>query len=248
MDLENSFRFAWAYRNTCVMAFLWGPNRCLGAVFWPFLFECHTWSSRTHGRSTSRSENEEGRKLLKTGTARLFGQRWKKRGSCDVSFFFAKYTNPKEVIWQQYRLYLDIAGYRILGGKHVLILGPESGKIWSVKKYHCQCTFLRCEASNSSVFFISLAISYKWNGKIVQFLETLHPGQKRFQFERPQHRQLTLISDFLDLVNFSEREEAILATNWIKGRLEGLKASEPCIQAQRWAIYRKYDCRCPACL
>ena len=32
-----------------------------------------------------------------------------------------------------------------------------------------------------------------------------------------------LISDFLDLVNLSIREEAILATNWIKDRPEGLK-------------------------
>ena len=63
---------------------------------------------------------------------------------------FTKYPNQKEVTWQQYRLYLAIAGYRILGGKHVLILGPESGKIWWLKtvqyvqkKYHCQWTLLR---------------------------------------------------------------------------------------------------------
>ena len=71
VDLENSSRFAWAYKSTCVMTFLCGSNRCLGAVLWPFPFVRHTWSSRTLGRSTSRSENEEGRKLLTTGTARL---------------------------------------------------------------------------------------------------------------------------------------------------------------------------------
>ena len=39
----------------------------------------------------------------------------------------------------------------------------------------------------------------------------------------PQYRQYMLISDFQDLVNLSFREEAILATNWIKDQPEGLK-------------------------
>ena len=47
--------------------------------------------------------------------------------------------------------------------------------------------------------------------------------------QSPQCRHLTLINNFLDLVNLSVREEAILATNWIKDRPDGLKASEPCI-------------------
>ena len=37
------------------------------------------------------------------------------------------------------------------------------------------------------------------------------------------YRQCALVSDFLDLVNFRKREEATLATNWIKDRTEGLK-------------------------
>ena len=43
------------------------------------------------------------------------------------------------------------------------------------------------------------------------------PGQE------PQYRQHALISDFLDLAHLSIREEAALATNWIKDRLEELK-------------------------
>ena len=43
---------------------------------------------------------------------------------------FTEYTNQKEVMWQQYRLCLPIAEYQILGGKHFLVLGPGSGKIW----------------------------------------------------------------------------------------------------------------------
>ena len=39
----------------------------------------------------------------------------------------------------------------------------------------------------------------------------------------PQYWQYALISDFLDLANLSIREEAALAMNWIKDRLEGLK-------------------------
>ena len=39
----------------------------------------------------------------------------------------------------------------------------------------------------------------------------------------PQYRQCALISDFLDLANLRIREEAALATNWIKDRLEVLK-------------------------
>ena len=39
----------------------------------------------------------------------------------------------------------------------------------------------------------------------------------------PQHRQYTLISDSLDLVNLSMREEATLATNWIKDQPDGVE-------------------------
>ena len=53
-----------------------------------------------------------------------------------------KKSKRKEVIWQQYR--------SCLAGKHFLILGPESGKIWWLKKvqnlhrkYHYQWTLLR---------------------------------------------------------------------------------------------------------
>ena len=41
--------------------------------------------------------------------------------------------------------------------------------------------------------------------------------------QAPQYRQCALISDFLDLAQLSKREEAPLATNWIKDRPEGLK-------------------------
>ena len=41
--------------------------------------------------------------------------------------------------------------------------------------------------------------------------------------QAPHYRQHALISDFLDLANLSIREEAALATDWIKDRPEGLK-------------------------
>ena len=67
---------------------------------------------------------------------------------------FPQYTIRKEVIWQQYRLYLAIAEYQVLGGQRFLIPGPESGKMWLLKKvqyvqkkYHCQWTLLRGKQS-----------------------------------------------------------------------------------------------------
>ena len=41
--------------------------------------------------------------------------------------------------------------------------------------------------------------------------------------QAPQYRQYALISDCLDLAYLNIREEAALATNWIKYRPEGLK-------------------------
>ena len=40
-----------------------------------------------------------------------------------------KNSKQTYVIWQQYRLCLAVAEYQILGGKHVLIVGLESGRI-----------------------------------------------------------------------------------------------------------------------
>ena len=45
-----------------------------------------------------------------------------------------KSFKKKEVVWQQYHLCMDVAEHEILGRKHVLSLGPESGKIWWLKK------------------------------------------------------------------------------------------------------------------
>ena len=58
--------------------------------------------------------------------------------------------SKKKITWQQYRLCLVAAEHRVLGGRHFLILGPESRKIWWLKKvqylqkkYHCKRTLLR---------------------------------------------------------------------------------------------------------
>ena len=61
------------------------------------------------------------------------------------------------------------------------------------------------------------------NGKYAQFLENACQEQKVIPAPAPQYRQPALISDFLDLAHRSSREEAALATNWIKDRPEGLK-------------------------
>ena len=63
--------------------------------------------------------------------------------------FETKSCRSKEVVWQQYHLCIDVAEHQILGGKHLLILGPESvvEKRCNIsrKKYHCQWTLLRGE-------------------------------------------------------------------------------------------------------
>ena len=46
---------------------------------------------------------------------------------------------------------------------------------------------------------------------------------KVISIQAPQYRQYAVISDFLDLVKLSFRDEAALATNWIKDRPEELK-------------------------
>ena len=46
---------------------------------------------------------------------------------------------------------------------------------------------------------------------------------KVISIQTPQYRQSALISDFLDISHLSTREEATLATNWIKDRTEGMK-------------------------
>ena len=65
--------------------------------------------------------------------------------------FETKDFEKEEVMWHQYHLCIDVAEHQILGGKHFLDLGPESGKFVVEKgaifpeKKHCQWTLLRGE-------------------------------------------------------------------------------------------------------
>ena len=105
---------------------------------------------------------------------------------------------------QQLRLSLAVAEYQILGSKHFLSLGLESGKIWWLnkvqylqKKYHCRWTLLRGRQPkwifhNFGDVFHNHLSSYRsrvseWfqrNGKSDQFLEIVYRRQKWFQVER----------------------------------------------------------------
>ena len=103
------------------------------------------------------------------------------------------------------------------------------------QKYHCQWTLLRGRKP-------------KWifhnSGNLLQPLELIPDSRKHevptewqvrtvlgncisrarvVSIQAPHYRQHALISDFLDLANLSTREEAALATDWIKDRPEGLK-------------------------
>ena len=73
---------------------------------------------------------------------------------------------------------------------------------------------------------------------------------KVIRVQGPQHRHYELSSDLLDLAHLTTREEATLATIWIKDRPEGLKLQTlalatnhdrpSCAQSTE-----KYDCKCP---
>ena len=103
------------------------------------------------------------------------------------------------------------------------------------KKYHCQWTRLR----GKKLKWIFHTFGYllrplelvpasrervvptEWQVRAV--LRDCMSRAKVIPTQAPQYRQHALISDFLDLAHLSIREEAALATNWIKDRPEGLK-------------------------
>ena len=143
---------------------------------------------------------------------------------------------------QQNRRCLATVAYQILGGKLFLLLGPESGKIWWLKKvqylqkkYHCHWTLLRGKKPKlifhdfgdllQPLYFVQAShervVSTEWQVRTV--LGDCISKTNLTSIRAPQFRQYTLISDFLDLVNLSLREEAALATKWIKDRPGGLK-------------------------
>ena len=154
-----------------------------------------------------------------------------------------KNSEQKEVMWQQYRLCLAVAEYQVLGGDHFLILGPESGKIlvlsqvhYLQKKYHCQWTLLRGKNPKWIFFqnfgdllrpleFVPVSSGHlvptEWQVRSV--LGDCISKAKVRSIRAPHSRQCALMSDFLDLAKLSKQEEAVLATNWIKDRPEGLK-------------------------
>ena len=148
----------------------------------------------------------------------------------------------KALVWQPYRLCLSVTEHHISGGKHFLIMGPESEKIWWLKKvqylqkkYHCRWTSLRGKkpkwilhkfghllrpqklvpASREQV------VPTEWQVRTV-FGDFMSKARV-ITFQTPRYRQCALISDFLYLASLSIREEAAATTNWIKDRPEGMK-------------------------
>ena len=176
----------------------------------------------------------------------------------------AKNSTQKEIIWQQYRLCLAVAEYQIPGGEHFLIFGPESGKIWWLKKgqylqkkYHCRWTLLRGKKprwifNNFGNLLCPLelvpasrerVVPTEWQVRTV--LGDCKSKAKVISIQAPQYRQYSLISDFLDLANLSIREEAAPATNWIKDRSEGLKHQNLAFATFCVQFSEKYDFRRP---
>ena len=114
------------------------------------------------------------------------------------------------------------------GGKHLLLLGPESGRTWWLKKvqYIPKSTTANepsCVERTPSGFFTILAICYNHWNQFQHRVGDCISKAKVISIRAPRYRQYALISDLLDLDNLSVRKEAGLATNWIKDRPEGLK-------------------------
>ena len=134
-----------------------------------------------------------------------------------------KNSKQKNVMWQQCRVCLAVAEYQICGGKHFLILAPNSRKIWWLKKVqylqkNIIVVGLSCVEERPSGSSVICAIFYS---HLISFQN--HAKAKVISLQAPQYRQHALISDFLNLAHLSLQEEAALATNWIKDRPERLK-------------------------
>ena len=89
----------------------------------------------------------------------------------------SKNHKQREVLWQQYHLCLVVAEYQIIGGKHFLLLGAESGRFWKLKKvqylqkkYRCQSDFPSWKESPVGFFiynFGNLFTTVRLNDNIV---------------------------------------------------------------------------------
>ena len=146
--------------------------------------------------------------------------------------------------------------------KHFLILGPETGGFWWLKKvkylqkvYHCQlrgkhpkwifhnfCNLLRplqsIPASRERV------VPTEWQVRIIHGV--CISNARVIAVRAPQYRQHALISDLLDLANLSVEEEAALATNWIDDRPEGLKLQNLELATMTGPVLsslQNFDCR-----
>ena len=122
------------------------------------------------------------------------------------------------------------------------MLGPESGKIWWLKKvlhlqkeYHCQWTLLRGKKpkwsfNNFGILLRPLELVPASHERVVPterqvrtVLGDTISKAKVISIQAPQHRQYALISDFLDLAHLSKRKEAARGTTLIQDRLPGSK-------------------------
>ena len=98
-----------------------------------------------------------------------------------------------------------------------------NGPAWQASGFF---TILAICCVHWSWFQLRVSEWFQRNGKSAQSWRLYIQG-KIGSVRSPQYRQYALISDFLDLAKLSIREEAALATNWIKDGPEGFEASEP---------------------
>ena len=197
----------------------------------------------TSGSSTNELKNKE-RCIF---TPQLLQGFWYKRERIRRSLgcprqLLRRATSNKKLFGSNTICCMAVAEHHILGGKHFLILGPESGGIWRLKwvqklqkKYHCQWILLRGKnpkwifhifldlfrPSESIPVSLERVVPTKWQVRAI--LGDCTSKARVITVPAPQYRQQALISDFLDLANLSVQEEAAVATNWSDDRPEGLR-------------------------
>ena len=165
------------------------------------------------------------------------------------------------MVWQLYHLFFDVAEQQFLGGKHFLVLGLKSGKIWWLKKvqylqnkYHCQWTLLRGEKPkwifhNLGNLLRPLDLIPASRERVVprqwQVRTVLGDGISRTKVipaRASQYRQYALINDFLDLANLRTRSS--IGHELDQGPPRRAKASKSYVGHQDGLIYKQFTGKC----
>ena len=147
---------------------------------------------------------------------------------------------------------MDVAEHKILGGKHFLILGPESGKIWWLKKV--QYARKKVSLPMDRLRDEKHKLSFHDFGNLLRPLELIPASRERVVPAEWQVRTVlgesesdssssTSVSAIcadqrLDLANLSIQDEAALGHELDQGPTRRIQATEPFVGHQDGPICR----------